>query len=748
MMNSVFLLLPWTVVLVLLLEPATRLTGGSLWSVIAGFLLWLAAGWRPLRGWLNPLRPWLALGAILLGGWQLAQLAQARFAPWALSFDRVYMVEGTIDGLPEQDRFGTRLRLKVDCVSAVETTCDLYQRRHPFWPLLVDVTAGSNKWPQPPLPGQRWRFFTHVAPSHQQDPFDSFNLARWLKSSHVVARFKLKSSDTALQLDESTAPLQMARLKLRQAVQGFQEQAGAQSGLSGLPVVLALITGDRALMTQEHWRIFNNTGTTHLVAISGSHIMLVTAVVVGLFHLLLRRWLWLTQRVPSLTVAMLLGWLVAIAYGGIAGLGFPVQRALIMLSMVVLFKGWGRAQPLWLAWNLAFFLVVLWDPMAVFSIGFWLSFIAVYWILWVSGGSVLKTSKWLLWARVQWGIFLGLAPVLLWQLQNLSLVSGGTNAFAIPLIGLVLTPLSLLWALLWSMLGDSANVLLWPAKWLAEGAIWLLQWCADTPVSVLTTTPHSAGAMLLALLGVVWLCTAGIPARWLAPLLLLPLVLPAPSQPGMRVMTGATSPRVLIDSGHSLQLVSASEWPRLDTRWQQNWLRYLGIAPPGPDVPVHGAAEFWNAPHWVLTTLELDSNWLGIRRVAAQAFVDLCSGSGEATTSLRWQVLQRHGKSGRCTLLLQWQNARLLLLDAPGLKDQQALLEHLRQQSPLTHVLLHPRQQDRWLPALLQFWRQKKVQLLLTQSPDEHWREPFDSAGLTVQVLAESGPVFLAPAHP
>src|SRR5690606_20877875 len=144
-------------------------------------------------------------------------------------------------------------------------------------------------------------------------------------------------------------------------------------------------------------------------------------------------------------------------------------------------------------------------------------------------------------------------------------------AFAIPLIGLVLTPLSLLWALCWGMLGDSANLLLWPAKWLAEVAIWFLQWCADTPFSVLTTTPHGAGAMLLALLGVVWLCTAGIPGRVLAPLLVLPLLLPGPPLIGLQMMTGTAAPRILIDSGDDMLFITQSEWPRLGSRWQQNW---------------------------------------------------------------------------------------------------------------------------------------------------------------------------------
>lgn len=746
-MKMVILLLPWTAALALLLMPGDFRVPIAGWSALAAGSLWLLGGWRPLQPWLAPVRPVLGLMAVIAAGWQIAQTAHSRFDPWPLEPDTVYQVEGEVVGLPDQDWLGRRLRLRVDCVSQVEEQCDLYQRRHPFWPVLVDVSAAANKWPQPPLPGQRWRFSTHVAPTVNRDPFDSFDLARWLKASHVVARFRLKSTDTALRLDEQTTPLQMARLRLREAVAAFQEQVGAEAGLSGLPVVLALITGDRALMTQDHWRIFNNTGTTHLIAISGSHIMLVTAFVVAIFHFFLRRWLWLTQRVPALNMALLLGWGVALIYGGIAGLDFPVQRALIMLTLVVLFKWWGRAQPLWLAWNIAFCLVVVWDPMAVFSLGFWLSFIAVYWILWVSGGSVQRAGPVVLWVRVQWGIFIGLAPVLLWQLQNLSLVSGPTNAFAIPLVGLVLTPLSLLWALCWGMFGDSANLLLWPAKWLAELTIWLLQWWADTPFSVLTTSPRDMVAMLLALLGVIWLCTAGIPGRWLAPLLLLPLLLPQPPDTGLQIMTGPAAPRILLDNGDEMLFVTPSEWPRLDSRWQQNWLRYQGMAPPGQDVHIQQAAAFWQAPHWALSRMGTHLTWFGSRRVHSQSFADLCEQQSDAADPLRWQIVQRNPRSGRCILMLEWQGQHLLLMDTLSLKEQETLLQAL-QQTPPDYVLMHPAGQGRWLPALLHFWQQEKVQIMLTQPPDAQWWQPFAALDWVPWILADSGPVKVEPATP
>lgn len=742
----VILLLPWTVALGLWLQPFDIMPYAG-WSALAAGAAWLASAWRPLQPWFAPLRPALAGLMVVAAGWQLALMAHQRFEPWPLQADIAYYVEGEVVGLPEQDWLGRRLRLRVDCVSRREDRCDLFRRSHPFWPVLVDVAAATHKWPQPPLPGQRWRFVTHIAPPASREPFDTFDVARWLKANHVVARFRLQATDTALRLDERTSVLQMARLRLREAVTAFQAQRGEAPGLSGLPVILALVTGDRALMTPEHWRIFNNTGTTHLIAISGSHIMLVTAFVVALFQFGLRRWLWLTQRVSSLNVALLLGWGVALIYGGIAGLEFPVQRALIMVTLVVLFKWWGRAQPLWLAWHIAFCLVILWDPMAVFSLGFWLSFIAVYWILWVGAGRVQRAGAVVLWMRVQWGIFIGLAPVLLWQLQTLSLVSGPTNAFAIPLVGLVLTPLSLLWALVWGLLGDSANLLLWPATWLAELTIWLLSWWADTPVSILTTGPRNLLAMGLALLGVIWLCTAGLPGRWLAPILLLPLLQPQPPDTGLQLMTGTAAPRLLLDDGNTVLFIAHSEWPRLDSRWQQNWLRFQGMAPPGPDVRIEHAAAFWQAPHWVLARMDTYHTWLGTRRVQSQSFVDLCERPGEIAGLISWQLLQRNARNGRCILMLEWQGRRLLLMDTLNLKQQAALLQAL-QRVPPDYVLIHPVGNGRWLPALLQFWWQTQARLLLTRAPERQWWQPFAAYDWVPAILAESGPLKVEQATP
>ena len=99
----------------------------------------------------------------------------------------------------------------------------------------------------------------------------------------------------------------------------------------------------------------------------------------------------------------------------------------------------------------ALLFVLLWDPLTLISASFWLSFIAVV-LLWQLGqgrailprtanglGAVLRKS-----ASVQWGICLGLAPVVVLFFGELSIVSPVVNFVAIPFFSLILVPLTLL----------------------------------------------------------------------------------------------------------------------------------------------------------------------------------------------------------------------------------------------------------------------------------------------------------------
>ena len=95
------------------------------------------------------------------------------------------------------------------------------------------------------------------------------------------------------------------------------------------------------------------------------------------------------------------------------------------------------------------------DPMEVISPGFWLSFGAVTVIMLAVGSRIGRLGWFRAWAHTQWAITLALVPLLLAMFQQVSLVSPVANAFAIPLVSLVVVPLAL-----------AASVL--PLDWIAQ----------------------------------------------------------------------------------------------------------------------------------------------------------------------------------------------------------------------------------------------------------------------------------------
>ena len=292
----------------------------------------------------------------------------------------------------------------------------------------------------------------------------------------------------------------------------------------------ALVLGDGAGLQRSDWEVLQATGTVHLLVISGQHIGLLAGLVYGLVVMLFRLGWW-PQRQPWLPWACGLAFAAALGYGLLAGFQVPVQRACIMLAVVLLwrlrFRHLGVAWPLLIAVNG----VLLWQPLAALLPGFWLSFAAVAVLVLVLGGRLGAWPVWLAWGRVQWFIAIGLLPVLLALGLPVSLSAPLANLVAVPWLSVLVLPLAL------------AGTLLLPLPFLGETLLWvagsllglwfdLLGWVAAwQPAWIAPALPVwswllvCAGAFLL-------LLPAGLPMRVLGwPLLLLAALTPREALP-------------------------------------------------------------------------------------------------------------------------------------------------------------------------------------------------------------------------
>jgi competence protein ComEC len=281
-------------------------------------------------------------------------------------------------------------------------------------------------------------------------------------------------------------------------------------------VIRALVVGDDSQISATNWNIYLRTGVNHLMSISGLHITMLAGLAFAIATFAWRRFPSLVMRIPTRKAATIVGLVAALFYALLAGMSVPTQRTLYMLVTFALALLYGRNLAISRALAIAVMVVVLIDPWAVIAPGFWLSFGAVAIIAYVSVGR-LAVAHWLKEAlNTQWAITLGLLPMLIFMFGQTSIVSPLANAFAIPVISLIVVPLAIAGSLL------NIDLLLNLSHLVLQFCMQALTWLAAMPTW--QQAAPSSWALLLAIFGMLWLLLPrGFPQRWLGLLLLLPL---------------------------------------------------------------------------------------------------------------------------------------------------------------------------------------------------------------------------------
>ncbi|ROL85892.1 DNA internalization-related competence protein ComEC/Rec2 [Pseudomonas chlororaphis] len=355
--------------------------------------------------------------------------------------------------------------------------------------------------------GERWRLAVKLKRPAGLVNLQAFDHEAWLLAQRIGATGTVKDGQLLAATRESW------RARIRQRL--LQVDAHGRAG--GLA---ALVLGDGSGLSQEDWSVLQDTGTVHLMVISGQHISLLAAVMYALVAGLARYGLWPGRR-PWLPWACGLAFASALGYGLLAGFDVPVRRACVMVALVLIWRLRFRHLGAWWPFLLALNAVLLFEPLASLQPGFWLSFTAVAVLILIFGGRLGGWRWWQSWTRIQWLIAIGLCPVLLALGLPISLSGPLANLLAEPWISLLVLPPALLGTLLLAVpyLGEG---LLWLAGGLLDQLFrGLTLLAAQWPAWVAPAIPlwawsiSALGALLL-------LLPAGVPLRPLGwPMLLL-----------------------------------------------------------------------------------------------------------------------------------------------------------------------------------------------------------------------------------
>ena len=325
--------------------------------------------------------------------------------------------------------------------------------------------------------------------------------------------------------------------RLRRRFAEACERAGGQ----GAEILEALVIGDRTGIDRATSVAVRDAGLAHFLAISGSHMALIVALVVALVRWTARRSTTLMERFDVLRAAAVLAAVAVVAYGAVSGGGVSVARSVLMAlaAMAALWRG--RPGDDLRALGGSAIVLALVMPGVGEEAGFQLSYLAVTALVMDSrrrramrraarvaaraiamasapgptaAASTAPAARSFPAARPRcakaFGFLLEAArltvvcwvvtsPVVAHHFQRISVVAPLANLLAAPLVsaivvsgigGLVLLPVS-----------DAAGAwAVWLGAFLSGVVVSLSAWCASLPMAA-TGTPSPGPALTLALSG-------------------------------------------------------------------------------------------------------------------------------------------------------------------------------------------------------------------------------------------------------
>jgi competence protein ComEC len=454
--------------------------------------------------------------AFAAGFFWAAGMAHVRMADWLAPEleGRDLEVVGVVSSLPASSERATRFEFEVESSEArLPKKLLLSWHRSPWTEDGPAILAESVH------PGERWLLTVRLRRPHGHVNPYGFDYEAWLLERGIGATGYVRQRGVQKHLGFRNSffdGVEQARETVRdrfQAVLGATPAAG---------ILSALAVGEQRAISAEEWRLFNRTGVTHLMSISGLHVTLVSGLSAWLVAFGWRRVPAAALRVPARKAAAVAAIVAALGYTLLAGFAVPAQRTFYMVTVVALALWAGRIASPARTLALALAIIVAADPWAPLAPGLWLSFAAVALIFYVAS----REARVLQWVRMQWAITIGLAPAALLLFGQISVAGPLANAVAIPLVSVVVTPLALL-AVVFPFEG-----ILELAAWLVEWLLAFLEWCAALPGALWQQHVPPLWTVAAAMAGVAWLLAPrGVPWRIAGLALMAPAFAATPPAP-------------------------------------------------------------------------------------------------------------------------------------------------------------------------------------------------------------------------
>ncbi|MDO8524365.1 MAG: ComEC/Rec2 family competence protein [bacterium] len=294
----------------------------------------------------------------------------------------------------------------------------------------------------------------------------------FIGSIFIISSFWL-SPENGGQTPKKTGAQVLGGSVPRSLKEKFREVINSNLKQPEASILSGILLGDKLNISQEWKQKMANTGTSHIVAVSGmnivmlAQILVVLGVTLGLY------------RGQALWFSLILIWLF------IALIGFQVSavRAGIMGSILIVCQLLGRQNASFRALVLAVSLMLAIDPTLLrYSLSFQLSVLATLGLIHLGPAIKRKVHYEIISTTLSAQIFT--IPLLIYSFGYVSLVGLPVNLLVVPLIPAVMI-LGIVFLIFGLFNGVLAAILAWPVSILLSLMVWLIDIFSKIPFAIL-----------------------------------------------------------------------------------------------------------------------------------------------------------------------------------------------------------------------------------------------------------------------
>ena len=399
----------------------------SAWEYVAGFLLFLfIIGRYKHTGWVYGAAVYLFLGGTgcCLMSWQQGK----RVFPFS-GKPAVYRV--CIREHPEERERSIlcRVALLGEVEKDTVTGCP---RNHLFLAYFPKDSATATL-----RRGDELLVSTRLVPPANNGNPDEFDYARYLRRKGYSGTAYVADGHWRKTGHDASRTVSQVALDYRAKVVGLYRSLGFEA--DELAVLSALTVGDKEELSDDIVETYSVSGASHVLALSGLHIGFISALLLFVLSPLWIRWRFLKPFLFLSVILLLWG------FAFLTGLSSSVVRAVVMCSFGLLSMLIPACRKLTLnTLGVTAFLMLLFNPVWLFDVGFQLSFSAVAAIVLLQPGlyGLLSVKNRLL--RKAWGLVtvsvaaqIGTAPLVMLYFSRFSTHFLLTNLLVIPLVSLI-----------------------------------------------------------------------------------------------------------------------------------------------------------------------------------------------------------------------------------------------------------------------------------------------------------------------